>query len=818
MKKLFAVGGMIGLSLMFVVPKAKASGAYLLLSSYSGQPGSMTEVSGAGFASLDSVSIFVGTNTSPAAVTQASTAGDIAPIAIMISGNVPPAASIDITAKGSSGLEASIPFFVNGYYPTLTIASTGNTPGSTVTATGSGFAPSENISLTMGDFVAQNLSSDSSGNLAAVSFQIPEIAAGSYTINAQGAVSQTPATAYFYVGGFYPNVFPSAFYLIPGQTINFSGGGFEPGESVQVLAGSSVVAEFATDNTGAYKNAGTYTIPVTTPSGPMSFVLKGSSSGASVSADITIGKFNPQVFPSSYFLLPGNIVSFSGINFAPYEAIRIYEGENPVSLNTVMADAQGNFPVDSLGFAIPASFASTKRTIKIVGDVSQQPVTLTLAIGSYTPQLAPSSYYIKPGQDITVDGWDFLPKETVDVWLSNIAQSSLTANSTGNIKIGPVTVPFHLPTLSFKTYGEQSGGTASLDIPISNLFPTVTASSYYVTPGASVSFSGGAFAAEEVEVSEEDAGGNTLQLGTIHTNPDGYLLDNSFPIGLNTPAGDDVFTFKGQSSGAENSVTISIANFIPLLSSDNYYPMPGSTIHIWASGFGPLENLDVSVDGQIVTQAMADQVGSAGPIAVTLPLRETSTVISVLGEASAATQSMTLGLSTFSPVVSASTYYTLPGTQISFSGWGFAPNENVSISSPDGSIATVVTDSDGKFTSDKFTIPFGAKNSISYTIVGDQSVQSNTITVSLGSYTPYLLLSLYYGNAGASLTVSGADFAPGETVSVSFGGQDLGTATTDTTGQFALDTAVPAGSGSVSVSASGASSGGVASTTFTFAN
>jgi hypothetical protein len=488
------------------------------------------------------------------------------------------------------------------------------------------------------------------------------VSADSYTINVQGDISKNKAVSYFYIGGFYPNVFPSAFYLIPGQSIKFNGGGFAPGEAVRVYANGTLVSIFAVAADGSYKDAGAYTIPATTRSGMLTFKLVGQSSSAEVSAEISVGKYNPQVFPSSYFLLPGDIIAFSGIDFAPSEAIRVYEGQNPESLNMVTADAKGNFPANSLGFKIPAEFASTKRTVRIVGEVSQMPLDLSIAVGKFTPQLSPSKYYIKPGEEINVDGWNLMAHEDVDVTATGRDTEVVTANKTGNIKLGPIRIPFHVPAFVLQIFGHNSGGKASLNLPVSNYFPTVSASSYYVKPGEKIWFSGGAFGPNEtVNVSVKNAGGSSTALGTIATNKDGYLTDNSFPVGLATPSGTSVYTFRGNDTDSESVVKLEIASFVPLISSDNYYPAPGSTVRIWVSGFGSQEGLNISLDNQLVKTAVADEVGSAGPISVTLPIKQKSATILVAGEQTGVSKTITLSMSGFSPVVIASTYYTLPG-------------------------------------------------------------------------------------------------------------------------------------------------------------
>jgi hypothetical protein len=171
MKKFVSFGLLVFMFAVVVSPAlVQASGAYILLSSYSGQVGSMTTVSGEGFQPLETVSIYAGAMSMPLAVTNASLAGSLAPIAVMIPSGVVPQSKLAITAKAASG-SAATDFYVEGYFPSISVSATGNTPFSTVTVKGSGFAPSENVAVTMGNFVNQNAVTDTHGNLGSLSFQ-----------------------------------------------------------------------------------------------------------------------------------------------------------------------------------------------------------------------------------------------------------------------------------------------------------------------------------------------------------------------------------------------------------------------------------------------------------------------------------------------------------------------------------------------------------------------------------------------------------------------------------------------------------------------
>lgn len=76
-------------------------------------------------------------------------------------------------------------------------------------------------------------------------------------------------------------------------------------------------------------------------------------------------------------------------------------------------------------------------------------------------------------------------------------------------------------------------------------------------------------------------------------------------------------------------------------------------------------------------------------------------------------------------------------------------------------------------------------------------------------------LSSTGGSPGTNITISGNGFGPSESIALSFGGTSMGSTVTDTTGHFSMTLNVPnLTNGNATVSASGATSGKLASATF----
>jgi hypothetical protein len=157
-----------------------------------------------------------------------------------------------------------------------------------------------------------------------------------------------------------------------------------------------------------------------------------------------------------------------------------------------------------------------------------------------------------------------------------------------------------------------------------------------------------------------------------------------------------------------------------------------------------------------------------------------------------------------------------PGDPVTISGTGFAVSSTVDITlGPAQVAASIPTTSKGSF-SVRITVP-GSIPAGSTTIVAIDAYGTDASTHFLiTSDAPAIALSPTSGRPGSAFSVSGANFAASETVSIFWDGTLLATRTANSTGHFGATPTVPgqAAAGAHTVLAQGATGDG-ASATFT---
>jgi hypothetical protein len=168
------------------------------------------------------------------------------------------------------------------------------------------------------------------------------------------------------------------------------------------------------------------------------------------------------------------------------------------------------------------------------------------------------------------------------------------------------------------------------------------------------------------------------------------------------------------------------------------------------------------------------------------------------------------------PALSLSSTSGLSGATITANGSGFQSGETVDVSFNGQSVGTPTVSTGGSF-SLSFNVPTMAPGQYGVLAKGRASgnTASSSFTINQGAAT--LSFNPEQAAPGAQLTVTGAGFRAGESVSLSFNGPTVGTATADTSGNVTWTFTIPAGlsAGQFGVTATGASSGSVVNATYT---
>lgn len=437
---------------------------------YSGPPGSTIQVSGGNYMNGEIVSLYLGsTLTPPVASSRAREDSLFGPVAVVI----PPATvqgPLLITAIGaSSTLSASNSFYVQGLNPTLSVASTTvNTPGAMLTLSGAGFVANEPINISLGS-ASSTMTADGIGNFSNALLTIPVINSGTYLIQATGQFSHTNASAYFFVGGFFPVVTPSEFYAIPGDTLTFNGKNFAPNEVVGLSIGTSTATttiQFSAEGSGSFTNMASYQIPFEASNSSIPFIFRGSSSGATATASVTVGQLNAVVTLSKYFILPGEQLTFSGHGFGGGEMVDIVNGTSTIPLVSFPADSTGAF-FNAGNLMVPFAMASSTPMFIAKGRTSGAIASATVTVGSFSASITPSAFFLQRGNSFMVRGTGFAPNESVTVTVGGNVPRSSYVDAAGNVGVGPFIVSLTSPsTLIVRAAGTSSGASASTSISV----------------------------------------------------------------------------------------------------------------------------------------------------------------------------------------------------------------------------------------------------------------------------------------------------------------------------------------------------------------
>lgn len=767
---------------------AFAAGPFLTLDTFSGKPGETLNVSGGGFAPNSPIQIFLGAASSPARTVTTDAIGLFTDAFVTIPVNAP-AGPLSVAGRAADGTAAMNSYFVQPFTPAITLAADQNTPGSLVRLSGTGFAPGEAVAIALAGASAET-AADPLGNFAAASLAIPDAVAGTYTVTATGRASGAQAVGFFFIGEFFPGVTPSAYFLLPDETLTFTGSGFAPGEAVTVRDSSGTVfASFAAGADGGFEGAGAVKIPFSWAGRQIPFQIAGARSRSPASLLVTIGQFLPFASPSNYFLLPGDALSFSGGGFAPGETVNVTEGPGN-AMGSFAADASGMF-LDAGTVTIPFDFLGSVRTFHLAGARSGAGADITLTVGQFFSQILPSSFFTKPGTDITVSGFGFSPGEQVLVSLEQGASHTVAADAEGNISAGPFRVPFtNLHSLALDGRGLSSQTVSASAITVGQFFPSVAPSTYYALPGAVLSFSAAGFAPGETVNAQ--AGGNPQSIATATADASGAIEIPAVTLPFGTPAGPRAYSFTGQESGASANVSVTVASFGPWMISDNYFPLPGSTIHLSGFGFAPGEHVSLLLGSDTVGGGMSSTSGNTDSVPAAIPFGLPGPArFELRGDMSGASAALDLGLGSLMPGATADSYYALPGTTVHVTARGFAPGETVR-ASLGGFSAKLPADQTGGAGPFSIPLPFGIPSPAAITLNGMSSGAATALNVTLASFFPSVTPSAYYALPGSAISFSGAGFAANESVALLLNGANVGSAASDGTGRLAgIETALP---------------------------
>lgn len=601
-------------------PLAALMGAVLFLSSaiavfaaspsisYTGgsTPGATLSVSGSGFQPNEPVSLLFGLSHGSAT---ADGGGNFGGASLTIP-NVSSGSYIILAVGQNSGYVAFAYIYVSGFFPQINPSSWYISPGSTLSWSGSGFAPGETVTVSHGGSQIASFNADGGGNFAnAGGWPIPySMRNSTQTFTVQGASSGANFSLAIPVANLYPWANPSTWYATPGTAVSFSGGGFGSNESLSVFLGSTSTTPLATvtaDNMGSFMNLGPTPLPFSAQAGGSvaNYRIVGNSSGISVAAPVTLASFYASLSPSSYYSAPGGLITLSGTGFSPGESVVI--SGLPASTSAT-ANGMGAFTINDV--QVPA-VPNMPATITGTGQSSGATATFTMAIGQYYPDITPSFWFSYPGDTITFSGSGFAPNETLTV--SGAGSGTITTTNTGTFSGYTAVLPSSNATYTFT--GSKSVTPFSITIALGERFAGIWFDNYWGTGGSSLTVFGAGFGnGESVALSHN---GSTFATATAGS-------DGSFSHLTTMPyaaPGALTITATGATTHATANAQTNVAPIWPNLQFGSYAVAPGQTLQIIGSGYLANEPMQVVIDGNVVGSFSADASGSFNNSSVVLP-------------------------------------------------------------------------------------------------------------------------------------------------------------------------------------------------------
>jgi hypothetical protein len=142
---------------------------------------------------------------------------------------------------------------------------------------------------------------------------------------------------------YYPNAQPSAYYVLPGQSIGVNGQSFEPNEQVVTTNQTTgkVVSTTHADGSGSVSANNAETLTYADKNTTQSYKVMGMMSNTTVNFNVKVGDYYPQINPSTYYLGHGQQMSVSGNSYAPNEPVDVQV--NGQTVMTVTAGSDGSF-------------------------------------------------------------------------------------------------------------------------------------------------------------------------------------------------------------------------------------------------------------------------------------------------------------------------------------------------------------------------------------------------------------------------------------------------------------------------------------------
>ncbi len=714
----------------------------------SGEVGSNFTITGSGFAGGSTVTVTWSGGSICATTT--SLLGSFACSVVM-----PPATAgaHSFQARDPAGDSAEADFTVlTSASAGLGVTPSGGPPGTRVTFTGNGFAPSANVSVLWAPGTFCYNTSSSAGSFSCTG-KIPATTAGGvYAFTASDGVGDSASVTFDVT---FLTVTPSS--GPSNTTVTFFGGGFAANTTLKVNWTGGLACSNTTSSSGTFS---------CTPKGPLPAPSPGNYTFTATVAKLTataVFRFLPLLTLNVTEAAVGASVDLTGTGFAPSADLTVTWDGTTLCTATTTTGSHGAFDCP---FKVPDTVEGSH--LLVATDAAGNSANATFAV---MPALVPSPASGPVGTPVTFTGSGFQAGIGVAVNGSTATVCSTTTSATGDFRCSMI-VP--ASSAGGHVYVASEGG------------PPVASGTFRVTPkltlaplsgrvGTTLSFHATGFASQVPiqvvwSVASECSG---------VTNVSGsFACTFAVPVGL---AGGSVNFTAVDGAGNHASAPFQV---ISALSAKPDFGAAGTDTTFSGVGFAPSTLVTVSWQFGSACSSTTDAQGNF-ICTFTIPLGTSGgphlfTATDPKGGTAAA-----LFVVTFLSVSPSSGPI---GTPLTFTGGGFGPTSTFTLSWKDGTVCTGLTDPTGAFRC-SFNLTSATIGSYLFTVrdsLGD--VATTTFTV-----VPALLVSPTSGPEGTNVTLVGSGFPGSTSVTVSWSDSTnpVCTPTTNRSGAFSCVFPIP---------------------------
>ncbi|MBI4318022.1 MAG: hypothetical protein HY675_05995 [Chloroflexi bacterium] len=328
----------------------------------------------------------------------------------------------------------------------------------------------------------------------------------------------------------------------------------------------------------------------------------------------------------------GSTIGITGSGFDPGAtvdlSVELQAGKLPMDIGFSQVDQGGGF--GGVSFSVPEDFNAGSYKVMAKQHDGKKSATAEGNVVAASPAVKLGTQVGKAGDQVTVSGKGFAPREKVKVFFNSLASepvAQLEADGGGGIGRVSVRVPFGpVGDNSFIFVGETSQAPVTANFLLLTFYPTATISEYAAKADTTLTFSGSGFGpGERVVVYLNGPGGTPLAV--VQADEQGAFNNaGSFTIPFQLKS-KNMLVFVGERTQTAVTTGFDVLPYTPYAEPSTYGGQPGTAVTFYGQGFARNEVVRVYVGrgqgnpGKHVACFKTDEFGSiiGGSALYTIP-------------------------------------------------------------------------------------------------------------------------------------------------------------------------------------------------------